>query len=46
MPIVLETMAFGSPRTKWQHRVEAIEGLDGGLLTDAKYCGVLGRINV
>src|ERR1700728_4258161 len=46
MPIVLEAVAFGSPRAKRQHRVEAVERLDGGLLIDAKYCGALRRIDV
>ncbi len=46
MPIVLEAVALGPPRAKRQHRVEAIERLDRGLLIDAEYRGVLRRIDV
>ncbi len=40
--IVLEAVAFGSPRAKRQHRVEAIERLDGGLLIDANTAACCG----
>src|ERR1700731_2728087 len=46
MPIVLKAVALSSPRAKRQHRVEAIEGLNRGLLIDTEYRGVLRRIDV
>src|SRR5882672_893884 len=46
MPIVLEAVALGPPRAKRQHRVEAIEGLDRGLLVNTEHRGMLRRIDV
>ena len=46
MPIVLEAVAFGPPRAKRQHRVEAIKGLNRGLLIDTEHRSVLRRIDV
>ena len=46
VPIVLEAVALGPPRAKRQHRVEAIERLDGSLLVDTEHRGVLRRIDV
>jgi hypothetical protein len=46
MPIVLEAVALGPPGAKRQHRVEAIEGLNRGLLIDTEHRSVLRRIDV
>src|SRR5579862_1182679 len=46
MPIVLEAVALGPPGAKRQHRVEAIERLDRGLLIDTEHCGMLRWIDV
>src|SRR5208283_3337954 len=46
MPIVLEAVALGPPGAERQHRVEAIEGLNRGLLIDTEHRGVLRRIDV
>ncbi len=46
MPIVLKAVALSSPRAKRQHRVEAIEGLNRGLLIDTEHRGMLRRIDV
>src|SRR5260370_42631974 len=43
VPIVLEAVALGPPRAKRQHRVEAIEGLDRGLLIDTEHRSMLRR---
>jgi hypothetical protein len=39
-------VTFGPPGAKRQHRVEAIEGLDRGLLIDTEHRGMLRRIEV
>ena len=46
MPIVLKAVALGPPRAKRQHRVEAIERLNRGLLIDTEHRGVLRWIDV
>ena len=46
MAIVLEAVAFGPPRAQRQHRGEAIERLNGGLLVDTENRSVLRRIDV
>ena len=44
--VVFKAVALGAPRGQRQHRVEAIERLNGGLLIDAENRGVLRRIDV
>src|SRR6202045_5019068 len=46
MPIVLKAVALGPPGAKRQYRVEAIEGLNRGLLIDTEHRSVLRRIDV
>lgn len=46
MPVVLKGMSLRSTRRERQHRIESIEGLNGGLFIDAKNCGVLRRMQV
>src|SRR5271155_6099589 len=46
MPIVLKAVALGPPGAKRQYRVEAIEGLNRGLLIDTEHRGVLRWIDV
>jgi hypothetical protein len=43
MPIVLEAVTLGSSRRKRQHRIEPIQGLNGGFLIDAEHGGMLRR---
>ena len=42
----IEAVALGPPGAKRQHRVEAIESLNRGLLIDTEHRGVLRRIDV
>jgi hypothetical protein len=41
MTVVLKAVALSSSRAQQQHRVEAIERLDGGLLVNTEDRGVL-----
>ena len=41
MPVVFESVPFGSPRRKRKHRIQAIQRLNGGLLIHAKHGRVL-----
>jgi hypothetical protein len=43
---VLEAMTFGAPRRERQDGIEAIQGLNGGLLIDAEYGRVLRRAQI
>ena len=44
--VVLKTMALEPPRRQWQNRIEAVQGLDGGLFVDAKHCSMLRRFDI
>src|SRR5208337_30068 len=46
MPVVLKAMSLRTPRRERQHRIEPIEGLNGGFLVNAKHSGVLRRMQV
>ena len=43
MPVVLEAVTLGASRRERQNGIEPIQGLDGGLLIDAKHGGMLRR---
>ena len=44
--VVFKPVALEPPRRQWQHRVEPVQGLDGGLFVDAKHRRMLGRFDV
>ena len=44
--VILKTMALGASWAQRQHRVEAVERLNGAFLIDTKHCRVLGRMQV
>jgi hypothetical protein len=46
MPMALEVVALGPPSAKRRHRVQAIEGLNRGLLIDTEHHGVMRRIDI
>ena len=41
MPVVFETVAFGTSRRERQDGIETIQGLNGGLLIDTEHGRVL-----
>src|SRR5438132_2550386 len=46
MAVVLEAMSFEPAGAQWQNGVKAIEGLDVGLLVNAKHRRMLGRVEI
>src|SRR5258708_14767005 len=43
MTVILEAMSFGATRRERQHRIEAIQCLDGSLFVDAEHGRMLRR---
>ena len=46
LPVVLKAVAFGAAWRERQDGIETIQGLNGGLLIDAKHGRVLGRLQI
>ncbi len=46
MAVVLKSVPLRPSRRQWQHGIQTIQGLDGGLLVDAKHGRMLRRIEV
>ena len=44
MAVILRTMGLGSAGRKRQHRIQAVQGLDGSLFVYAKDGGMIGRV--
>lgn len=46
MPIIFKPMPFSSPGRQEQHRIFAVQGLDGSFLIHAKHGRMLRRVQV
>jgi len=44
--VIFKAVPFGPPRRKWQHRIQSVERLNGGLPIHAKYGRVLWGVHI